>query len=329
MIEAEEYSRGSRSGVKALGESPVDDLNQQSARRVPMLKSMTGFGEATAEGKNFVLSIEVKSVNNRFLKISGKIPEEVSYLQNELEEQIRKALPRGSVFFTVRFEPTRFADLYEIDEELLKKYLNTLRKITQELKSREEILLKDLLLLPGIIHTEEALILGKEAVLPVAQKAMHQALGNLVKMRAQEGMRLGEEFRQRSEKLFKLLWQVKNEAPRALESYHQKLEERVNQLLSQKGVTLDHGELLKEVAILAERSDITEEIARLDSHLKQFIETLDCQQPVGRKLEFIVQEMFRESNTMSSKSSSTALNQSIVEIKAEVDRLKEQVVNVE
>ena len=294
-----------------------------------MLKSMTGYGEATLEGKNFVLSIELKSVNNRFLKISGKIPEEVSYLQNELEEQIRKALPRGSVFFTVRFEPTRFADLYEIDEELLKKYLNTLRKITQELNSGEEILLKDLLLLPGVIHTEEALILGKEAVLPVAQKAMDQALQSLVRMRAQEGARLEEEFRQRSDKLFQLLVRVKNEAPRALEDYHQKLEERVNQLLSQKGVTLAHGELLKEVAILAERSDITEEIARLDSHLKQFVESLDSSQAVGRKLEFIVQEMFRESNTMSSKSSSTALNQSIVEIKAEVDRLKEQVVNVE
>jgi uncharacterized protein (TIGR00255 family) len=329
VIETEESKGASRTGVKALGKSRIQDSNQKSAGRSPLLKSMTGYGESTEEGKNFVLSIEVKSVNNRFLKISGKIPEEVSYLQNELEEQIRKALPRGSVFFTVRFEPTRFADLYEIDEELLKKYLKTLRKITEELKSKEEILLKDLLLLPGVIHTEEALILGKEAVLPVARKAMDQALERLVRMRSQEGTRLDEEFRQRSERLFKLLAGVKSEAPRALEHYHQKLEERVNQLLSQKGVTLDHGELLKEVAILAERSDITEEIARLDSHLKQFVETLDSPQAVGRKLEFIVQEMFRESNTMSSKSSSTALNQSIVEIKAEVDRLKEQVVNVE
>ena len=294
-----------------------------------MLKSMTGYGQATREGKDFVLSIEVKSVNNRFLKIAGKIAEEVSYLQNELEEQIRKVVVRGSISFTLHFEPTRYDNLYEIDEGVLKKYLQSLNRIKKDLELEEDIHLRDLLLLPGVIHTEEALILGKDIVLPVALGSMDAALQDLLRMRAREGAALTEEFRKRSVVLRDLLEKVKKEAPLAVEEYHTKLEDRVNHLLKDRGVKLTPEDLLAEVAILAERSDITEEIARFDSHLEQFSSTLDSTQPCGRKLEFIVQELFRESNTMGAKSSNTVLNRSIVEIKAEVDRLKEQVVNVE
>jgi uncharacterized protein (TIGR00255 family) len=183
--------------------------------------------------------------------------------------------------------------------------------------------------LPGVIHTEEALILGKDEVLPVALEALSQATTRLLKMRSDEGARMEDEFRRRSESLFTLLDDVRMRAPEALGEYHRKLEERVNLLLSQKGVALSAEDLLKEVAILAERSDIAEEMARMDSHLRQFVESLDSPQAVGRKLEFLVQEMVRESNTMGAKSSGSALNKSIMEIKTEVDRLKEQVMNVE
>ncbi|HVR74411.1 MAG TPA: YicC/YloC family endoribonuclease [Planctomycetota bacterium] len=290
---------------------------------------MTGYGEATLEGKNFVISIELKSVNNRFLKVSAKVPEEVAYLQNDLEEHLRRSVLRGSIYLNVRFEPTRSADLYDIDEEVLKKYVKSLNKLAEDLKSKEVVFLKDLLLLPGVVRTEEALVLGKEDVLPVALRALADATRKMTKMRELEGSRLDEEFRARSQTLFSVLAKVRDEAPRALAEYHQKLEERVNGLLGPAGVALAPQDLLKEVAILAERSDICEEIQRFDSHLRQFVETLEEPRAVGRKLEFIVQELFRESNTMSAKSSSTLLNQSIVELKADVDRLKEQVVNVE
>ena len=294
-----------------------------------MLRSMTGYGEATLEGRNFVISIELKSVNNRFLKVSAKVPEEVAYLQNDLEEHLRRNVLRGSIYLNVRFEPTRSADLYDIDEEVLKKYLKSLNKVTADLQSKEVIFLKDLLLLPGVVRTEEALVLGKDDVLPVALRALDEATRKMTKMRELEGSRLNEEFRTRSQTLFSVLAKVRDEAPKALAEYHQKLEERVNGLLGPAGVALAPQDLLKEVAILAERSDICEEIQRFDSHLRQFVETLEEPRSVGRKLEFIVQELFRESNTMSAKSSSTLLNQSIVELKADVDSLKEQVVNVE
>jgi uncharacterized protein (TIGR00255 family) len=298
-----------------------------------MLKSMTGYGEGTVEEDHFALSVELKSVNNRFLKVNVKVPEEVSYLQNDLEAAVRNELSRGSVGLVLRFEPTHPADLYEIDEEVLKKYLNTLQRLSKEIArdkgSSEEIQLKDLLLMPGVIRTEEALRLGKEAVLPAARRAMALALERLSRMRRVEGETLEKDFRERSGKVGRLLDQVRKAAPQALEEYQRKLEERVNSLLNEKGVTLSPGDLLKEVAILAERSDITEEIERLASHLRQFIDSLDETEPVGRKLEFIAQEMFRETSTMSAKSSNTSLSQAIVEIKAEVDRMKEQVANVE
>lgn len=294
-----------------------------------MLKSMTGYGEATMEGENFSLTIEVKSVNNRFLKITTKIPEEIAYLTGDLEELVRRSLSRGSVYMTVRFIPTRRQDLYEIDRGVLEKYLKTLRELRASLGTEEEILIKDLLLLPGVIHSEEALSLGKEAVLPVAQAALEQALHRVVAMRAEEGRGLHAELTARSQRLGELLLRVRAEVTQGLVEHRKRLEERVNVLLSGTSLRVAPDDLLKEVAIIAERSDIAEEVQRFESHLRQFDQTISGTEPAGRKLEFIVQEILRESNTMGAKSACSGLNEAVVEIKAEVDRLKEQVVNVE
>jgi uncharacterized protein (TIGR00255 family) len=294
-----------------------------------MLRSMTGYGEATVEGPSFALTVEVKSVNNRFLKVIGKIPEEVSFLQNDLEECLRRALTRGSVFLTVRFAPTSYAALYELDPEVLKKYLRGIDALKAELGTDEEVSLKDLFALPGVIRTEDSLQLGKAEVLPLALRATNEALTHLLRMREEEGSRLQEEFRRRASLLSGLVGRVKAVAPAAIQEYREKLEDRLNLLLSQKGVALSAHDILREVALLAERSDISEEIARMESHLAQFVDALECAQAVGRKLEFIVQEMVREANTMGAKSANSTLSQTIVEIKAEVDRLREQVMNVE
>lgn len=294
-----------------------------------MLKSMTGYGEATADGSHFVITAELKSVNNRFLKVSVKIPDEISFLQNDLEEELRTRITRGSVFLTIRFKPTRMADLYQIDEEVLRKYLNKLNDLKSELRSREETRIQDLFLLPGVVRSEEELAPEKAEVLPVALKAVREAADKLNRMREVEGSKLEAEFRLRIARVAENLEEIKRMAPRALTEYQQRLEERINQLLSQKGVTIAQEDLLKEAAVLAERSDIAEEMQRLGSHLDQFNSTLAEAEAIGRKLEFIVQEMFRESNTMGAKSTNATMNQRIVEIKADVDRLKEQVVNAE
>ncbi len=296
-----------------------------------MLKSMTGYGRDTVETDAFVLTVEVKSVNNRFLKITGRVPEELSYLQTKIEDLIRKRLVRGSVYFSVVVEPRSRADLYEIDNGVLQKYLATLREAHEILKinNKQEPSLTDLLLLPGVVRAEDKMKLGADELLDAACTAMDKALTQLVEMRRQEGAFLESEFRDRREALRGLIQKVNTETPAVLQEYNEKLKERVNHLLANTDVNVSSNDLIREVAVVAERSDITEELSRMESHLQQFLESIESDQPVGRKLEFIVQELFRESNTMGAKALSAELSRSVVEIKAEVDRLKEQVLNIE
>ncbi len=296
-----------------------------------MLKSMTGYGRDTVETDAFVLTVEVKSVNNRFLKITGRVPEELSYLQTKIEDLIRKRLVRGSVYFSVVVEPRSRADLYEIDNGVLQKYLTTLREAHEilNINNQQEPSLTDLLLLPGVVRAEDKMKLGADELLDAACTAMDKALTQLVEMRRQEGAFLESEFRDRREALRGLIQKVNTETPAVLQEYNEKLKERVNYLLVNADVNVSSNDLIREVAVVAERSDITEELSRMESHLQQFLESIESTQPVGRKLEFIVQELFRESNTMGAKALSAELSRSVVEIKAEVDLLKEQVLNIE
>ena len=296
-----------------------------------MLKSMTGYGRHAVETDTFVLTVEVKSVNNKFLKITGRVSEEFTYLQTKIEDLIRKRLIRGSVYFSLTIEPRSTADLYEIDNAVLEKYMKTLRESPAFLNTpdAEQPKLRDLLLLPGVVRAEEGLKPGTDELLPVACKAMDKALSELVDMRVQEGAFLEQEFRSRTQSLRHLIQKVHTDVPTALNGYNQKLRERVNHLLTDAELNVCASDLIREVAIVAERSDITEELSRMESHLQQFLESLDTDQAVGRKLEFIVQELFRESNTMGAKALSTELSRSVVEIKTEIDRLKEQVLNIE
>ncbi len=293
------------------------------------MRSMTGYGDAVSETPEFVLGIDIKAVNNRFLKISSKISDEVSFLQVDLDEAVRKRLARGSIFFTLRFQPTTFSDLYQVNEDVVKKYADTIKKLREELGSTEDVRLQDILTLPGAIKADDSVIPERAEVLPIALETMENALAKMIEMREHEGGNLREELRVRYENVGSLMGEVKKAAPQALEEHFRKLEERTRALLGEQKAGLDEGGVLREAALLAERSDISEEIARMDSHLEQFSETMESTEPVGRKLEFICQEMFRESNTMGSKAPGSEVGRFVVEIKAEVDRLKEQVLNVE
>ena len=293
------------------------------------MRSMTGYGDAVSETPEFVLGIDIKAVNNRFLKISSKISDEVSFLQVDLDEAVRKRLARGSIFFTLRFQPTTFSDLYQVNEDVVKKYVDTVKKLREELGSTEDVRLQDILTLPGAIKADDSVIPERAEVLPIALETMENALAKMIEMREHEGGNLREELRVRYENVGSLMGEVKKAAPQALEEHFRKLEERTRALLGEQKAGLDEGGVLREAALLAERSDISEEIARMDSHLEQFSETMESTEPVGRKLEFICQEMFRESNTMGSKAPGSEVGRFVVEIKAEVDRLKEQVLKVE
>lgn len=293
-----------------------------------MLTSMTGHGQARRDGDGFEILVEVRSVNNRFLRIVSKIPEELSHLQANLEDQLRTRIQRGTVFLTLRLTPTRRTEFFQIDEEVIKSYHARLDALARELGTGEEILVKDLVSLPGAVQTEETLS-DSDEFLGCAHNGLEEAVTGLNEMRKREGAHLHDEFKARHELLGKLLARIKNLAADATVEYQQRLEDRVRRLLTNHEINLSPQDLIKEVAVVAERSDISEEISRMDSHLSQFDETLAGDGPAGRKLEFLVQEMFREANTMASKSIHPELNRIVVDYKSELDRLKEQVQNVE
>lgn len=307
----------------------------------PMPKSMTGYGVGTTATEEFVLTVELKSVNHRFLKLNGRVSEEFSFLQIELEDLIRKTVHRGAIYYSAMVEPTCRADLYDIDLGILEKYLTTLQKHEGRLSlaTAEPPQPKDLLLLPGVVRAEETLKLrrsgldhqgiSREELVTATRTAGKQALDELLAMRSQEGGFLAGEFAVRCQILHDLLGQVKQATPQAIKDHNQRLLDRINHLLSESSLQAHPDDLIREVAIIAERADVAEELTRMESHLQQFLETIEQPPPVGRKLEFIVQEMFRESNTMGAKVSDVSLGRTIVEIKAEVDRLKEQVLNIE
>ncbi len=293
-----------------------------------MLTSMTGHGEARREGRGFEIQIELRSVNNRFLRIVTRISEELTHLQAALEDVVRTQVTRGTVFLTVRINPTSRHEFFKIDHEVVRTYHSEMLALRDELGTREEIRVKDILLLPGAVQTEETLA-DNDEFRQSAHDALDEALRRLNDMRLKEGRHLLKEFRARQGVLVGLLDTVRGLAPEAITRYRDRLEERVRQLLANHEVSLSPEDLIREVAIMAERSDISEEISRMESHLEQFEESLDSRKPVGRKIEFIIQEMFREANTMASKSIHPDLNRILVEYKSELDRLKEQVQNVE
>src|SRR5213594_827831 len=217
---------------------------------------MTGYGEARTAGDGFELAVELKSLNNRFLKVASKLSDEVSYLQNDIEEEVRRHVERGSIFVTIYFRPTRFTDLYEIDEQVLRKYLSRLKRLRGVLGDGAEIPLRDLLLLPGVVHSEENVLLGKQVVLPAALRGLRAALKDMVAMRAREGRNLERDFHARAKNLRRLLRSVADHAPQAVADYQKRLGERVNRLLADRDLALSPQDLAKEAAILAERSDI-------------------------------------------------------------------------
>ena len=294
-----------------------------------MLSSMTGYGEGRARTDAFEVSVEVKGVNNKFLKITSKVPEEISYLQNEIEPPIRERLRRGSIYVTIQFEPASNAELYHVDEPLLRKYAETAERLQKDLDSSVPLRAVDFMSLPGVINAESRDELSRDQVLPVALKALAAALERVSAMRRVEGGALESEFLERTGVLAKTVQEIRTMYPIVLEQNYQRLTERINRLLNDSETSLSEDDLRKEIAVLGERADISEELSRMESHISQFRDSLATPEPVGRKLEFIVQEMFRECNTMGSKSVDSSLNKLVVDLKADVTRLKEQVLNVE
>jgi uncharacterized protein (TIGR00255 family) len=293
-----------------------------------MIVSMTGFGDATAESDGTHYSVEIRSLNNRYFKPIIKLPENVSGLEPELETMLRERLVRGSITFVLKFRMDSAAAAYHINVDALKEYLKQLQSIP-DLEKFVRIDLASLVQLPGVCQEPRDESDEIQTHGPVIRKLTATAIDKLIAMRQREGRSLRDDLLHHTKYIAERLAVVETRAPHVIEDYHKRLAQRVNQLIGKAELKVNEADLLKEVALFAERADISEEIQRLRSHLEAFEHACDGGEHAGRKLDFISQEMLREANTIASKANDALIASHIVEVKGAIDRLKEQVQNVE
>ena len=293
-----------------------------------MILSMTGFGEARTQVDGVTYRVEIRTVNNRYFKSLLRLPDPFQRYEAELDRCLRSRLGRGSVFFTLRVDDENATTAYEISKPVLSKYVSRLREVCGEAGSAH-IDLASLLAMPGVCvppDIDEQVLAGQfEVVVRVAGEAIDQ----LIEMRRIEGGALAQDLETQCAEIRTRLELIRLRAPGVVEDYAKKLRGRVQQLLSDSNVELEKDALAREVAIYAERCDINEELARMNSHLGQFEGLCDGPEAAGRKLEFLAQELLREANTIGSKANNAEIAGHVVAVKAAIDRIKEQVQNVE
>ncbi len=290
-----------------------------------MLKSMTGYGKGeglTSLGK---VQVEVRSLNHRFLELNIKIPRYLMIFESKIRELIAQYIKRGKVDLYLRIDQSERGPFkLKIDWKLLESYFNALKELKARYKIKGEITFSDLINM-GLISLEEPEM--KEEMWEDFEPIIKKALAELVGRRILEGERILEEIKERLRIIESLIGEIENRASEFPEYHRQKLLERLSNLC--RGLELDEKRLEQEVAFLVEKSDIREEIVRLKSHVQSFREELQKEEPIGKALDFLLQEMNREANTIASKSPDFAVIKSALKIREEVEKLREQVQNVE
>jgi uncharacterized protein (TIGR00255 family) len=293
-----------------------------------MIVSMTGFGDATAQNQGTHYSVEVRSLNNRFFKPIIKLPEIVAGLEPEIETTLRARLIRGSITFILKMRMDSADAAYHINTDALNAYLTQLEKV-KGANGAMQIDLASLLALPGVCQEPRDESDEIERHGDVIRRLTDLAIAKLESMRQREGQSLFDDLMKHSKEIAGHLAEIQKRAPFVIDDYHKRLSQRVNLLLSKAELKVSEVDLIKEVAVFAERADIGEEIQRLTHHLEAFEHACRDSEHAGRKLDFITQEMLREANTIASKANDAPIARHIVEIKGAIDRMKEQVQNVE
>jgi uncharacterized protein (TIGR00255 family) len=295
---------------------------------VGVLLSMTGYGEAHHQSERLSLSIELRALNNRYLKVSVRAPEPYNLLESEFEKVVRRTVRRGTIQIHLRCERQPTPQDFRINATALRSYLGQLQALEAELGSGDS-LLAPILALPGVVPEPGNITLARGEEWPLLEGVLEEALARLQSMRQEEGRAMAQEFLEYRDQVAAQLAQIRQRSPEVVASYRDRLHERVRNLLAELDIEIDRSELIKEVSIFAERSDIAEEVVRLASHLDQFQEIMNEPESPGRKLEFLTQEMFREANTIGSKASDVAISRHVVEIKGTLEKIRELVQNVE
>lgn len=290
-----------------------------------MLLSMTGFGAAHAQHDTLSVTVELRAVNNRFLKITYRMPDAYQVLENEIDKLLRQELRRGTVQVQLQARRQARAEDYRLNVVALRSYQDQLRQCGDGAAVR----LDQLLMLPGVVQEPTLDDTAPQQDWTIIERVVKQALHQFQKMRAEEGAAMERELRALAGRITAELAAIQARAPEVVATYRQKLQERLSVLLKDNNLAPDPAALVREVAMFADRSDITEEIVRLASHLQQYDKVLAEPESPGRKLDFLVQEMNRETNTIGSKANDVTIAHHVVEIKGVLEKIRELIQNVE
>jgi uncharacterized protein (TIGR00255 family) len=292
-----------------------------------MLKSMTGFGRGDGETTLGKVFVETRSVNHRYCDINIKLPKRLTPFESRIKEIMRAQVSRGRIDIFLKLDNLGEENVrLSVDLHLAEQYYRALQSLKESLHLRDKITLELMAGAKDVITAKEEI--GDlepfwQEVLPILKRSFQ----DLDHMKRSEGETLTKDLHQRLERITQQLEEIKHLFPSRLESYQSRLHERVRSLLG--GIDVDPSRFQQEVALLAERTDITEEIVRAESHLAQFLTLLEAEEPVGRKMDFLLQEIHREVNTVSAKANDAEISQRAVEIKAELEKIREQVQNIE
>lgn len=298
-----------------------------------MIQSMTGFGTATANDEGFYVSIELKSVNNRFFKLSLRMSEGYAALEQAIEPFVRKKIGRGTVNASIRIRRNKKLSDNKIVEPVLQAYFEQLLDIGAKLDlagENQHPRLDQLLLLPGVVTAENELnIEEKDQLAGLIQAALEAALEQLDGMRQAEGESMARDLVDNIVSLRASVAKIETMAPNVALQYAQRLTERIGKIMSEQNLTLNQADLVREIALFTDRCDISEEIVRFRSHLEQFESAMRAKESCGKKLDFLTQELFRETNTMGSKANDAEITKQVVEMKTVIERIREMIQNIE
>jgi uncharacterized protein (TIGR00255 family) len=291
-----------------------------------MIKSMTGFGQGSAAGDTFKVRVDIRTVNNRFLDVHVRMPQEFASLELTIKKQAQAALHRGRVDITIAVEQSREAT-FQINRPLVAGYLAALSEMKRDFGLEGDPSLELIAKLPGALQVSQDANQLDESLSAGVVAAVSQALVALSEMRLVEGQELAAELKSRLDMIEKQLPTVETEAARLPGIYRERLQKRLQELAA--GAHVDETRVAQEAIMLADRSDISEEIARLKSHIAQMRDLVHADEEVGKRIDFILQEMNREANTILSKASDIAISDAAIVIKTEVEKMREQGQNVE
>ncbi|MEZ6121792.1 MAG: YicC/YloC family endoribonuclease [Planctomycetaceae bacterium] len=296
-----------------------------------MLLSMTGFGNAAQNSELAYASVELKAVNNRYLKLSMRLPDAVARFEADLERIIREAIGRGSVQLSVRIRLNSGGGGYSINPDVLNEYVSQLESVRTQLGQHtvQPLQLDQLLMLPGVISEADFTADVTDSLWPILESTLEEALKHFDEFRRTEGESMRQDLKLQCDTIRRQVDRVAEHAPTVVSEYREKLLDRLRTAIGEAGVRVEDKDVIREVAMFADRCDINEEITRLRSHLEQFDCFLNSDRSMGRKLEFLGQEMFREINTIGSKANNVAIAHCVVDMKAAIERIREVLQNVE